>query len=135
MIRKHVLLIAAALLGAGTARHVAAGGELLPPTPTVPAAAVRRGYLLFRSEFPDKEAIRPYGRAVVPVAARFGGRFIALADHPERVEGSPDARRVVILEFPSLQAARAFWNSPEYAAVKKLRAGIGIVDAIMFEGT
>ena len=135
MIRKHVLLIAAALLGAGAARHVAAGGELLPPAPAAPATAVRRGYLLFRSEFPDKEAIRPYGRAVVPVAAMFGGRFIALADHPEPVEGSPDARRVVILEFPSLQAARAFWNSPEYAAVKKLRAGIGIVDAIMFEGT
>ena len=98
------------------------------------AAPARKGYLLFRSELPDKDAIKPYGRAVVPVAAMFGGRFIALADHPEPVEGSPDTRRVVILEFPSLEAARAFWTSPEYAEVKKLREGVGVVEAVMFEG-
>jgi uncharacterized protein (DUF1330 family) len=100
---------------------------------TQPAA--RKGYLLFRSEFPDKEAIRPYGRAVVPVAAKFGGRFIVLADHPEAIEGTPDTRRLVILEFPSLEAARSFWGSPEYAEVKKLREGIGLVEAVLFEGT
>jgi len=71
---------------------------------------------------------------VVAVAAKFGGRFIVLADQPEPVEGNPDIRRVVILEFPSLEAARAFWTSPEYAEVKKLREGVGVVEAVMFEG-
>jgi len=94
-----------------------------------------RGYILCRSVFPDKEAVRPYGRAVVGVAAKFGGRFIVLADAPEPVEGEPDLRRLVILEFPTLDAARAFWSSPEYAEVRKLREGIGQVEAVMFEGT
>ena len=103
--------------------------------PSAPSAAAPRGYLLFSSEFPDPEAIKPYGRAVVPLAAKFGGRFIALADRPEPMEGNPDTRRVVLLEFPSLAAARAFWNSPEYAEVKRLRDGVGTVEAVLFEGT
>jgi len=116
-------------------------GEPPPPpgasdAPSAPGSAqARKGYLLFRSTFPDPEAIRPYGRAVVPLAAKFGGRFIALADRPEPMEGQPDTRRVVILEFPSLAAARAFWDSPEYAEVKKLREGLGTVEAVLFEGT
>jgi len=104
-----------------------------PSTPE--SAPVRKGYLLFRSEFPDPASIKPYGKAVVPLAAKFGGRFIALADRPEPVEGQPDTRRVVILEFPSLAAARAFWDSPEYAEVKTLREGLGTVEAVLFEGT
>lgn len=118
------------LAGLGAASSVAIAGDGAVQT----VQPARKGYLLFRSEFPDKEAIRPYGRAVVPVAAKFGGRFIVLADHPEPVEGNPDRRRVVILEFPSLEAARAFWTSPEYAEVKKLREGVGVVEAVMFEG-
>lgn len=123
-----ILTAALCLAGAG---HAARADD-----PSAPEEAkARKGYLLFRSEFPDKEAIRPYGRAVVPLAARFGGRFIVLADAPEPLEGSPDTRRIVILEFPSLEAARAFWTSPDYAEVKKLREGVGTVEAILFEGS
>ena len=119
--------------GAGAAPAGAA--EPPPAAPSAPEAATPKGYLLFRSVFPDPEAIKPYGRAVVPLAAKFGGRFIVLADRPEPMEGNPDTRRVVLLEFPSLAAARAFWDSPEYAEVKRLREGIGTVEAVLFEGT
>jgi uncharacterized protein (DUF1330 family) len=124
-------------LGAGgsfAGEPAPSAGPAAGPSASEPAP-VRKGYLLFRSEFPDPDAIKPYGRAVVPLAAKFGGRFIALADRPEPVEGQPDTRRVVILEFPSLAAARAFWDSPEYAEVKTLREGLGTVEAVLFEGT
>lgn len=127
------LMTIAIALGLGVSCLGAVADGMQAPAATQPAA--RKGYLLFRSEFPDKEAIRPYGRAVVPVAAKFGGRFIVLADHPEALEGSPDTRRVVIIEFPSLEAARSFWGSPEYAEVRKLREGIGLVETVLFEGT
>jgi uncharacterized protein (DUF1330 family) len=108
-----------------------------PAAPAAPAeaGAPPKGYLLFRSRYDDPQALRPYGRAVIELAAKFGGRFIVLADAPEPVEGTPDTRRVVIMEFPSLAAARAFWTSAEYAEVKKLREGLaGEIDAILFEG-
>lgn len=105
------------------------------PVAAAAAEPPKKGYLLFRSRYDDPQALRPYGRAVIEVAAKFGGRFIVLSDAPEAVEGAPDTRRVVIMEFPSLAAARAFWTSPEYAEVKKLRAGLaGEIDAILFEG-
>ncbi len=105
------------------------------PVAAPAAAPAKKGYLLFRSPYDDPGALLPYGRAVIEVAARFGGRFIVLADAPEAVEGEPDTRRVVIMEFPTLAAARAFWNSPEYAEVKKLRESLsGEIDAILFEG-
>jgi uncharacterized protein (DUF1330 family) len=129
---RFVMTLALALALGVPCLGAAAQGEQASRTAEPPS---RKGYVLFRSEFPDKEAIRPYGRAVVPVAAKFGGRFIVLADHPQAIEGTPDTRRLVILEFPSLEAARSFWSSPEYAEVKKLREGIGLVEAVLFEGT
>jgi uncharacterized protein (DUF1330 family) len=117
-----------------------AGAATAADAPTGPAVAAEaeappKGYLLFRSRYEDPQALRPYGRAVIELAARFGGRFIVLADAPEPVEGTPDTRRVVIMEFPSLAAARAFWTSVEYAEVRKLREGLaGEIDAILFEG-
>ena len=106
-----------------------------PPAAIETTAPARKGYLLFRSRYADPDALRPYGRAVVPLAAKFGGRFIAIADAPEPAEGTPDIRRVVIIEFPTLAAARAFWTSPEYAAVKQMREPLpGEIDAILFEG-
>jgi uncharacterized protein (DUF1330 family) len=114
------------------ASAAAAAGE---PVAAAAAEPPKKGYLLFRSRYDDPQALRPYGRAVLEVAAKFDGRFIVLADAPEAVEGAPDTRRVVIMEFPSLAAARAFWTSPEYAEVKKLREGLaGEIDAILFEG-
>lgn len=129
IVRRRLLALMSCLWLAGGAH---ASGE---PAAAPEAAAPKKGYLLFRSRYDDPQALRPYGRAVIEVAARFGGRFIVLADAPEAVEGTPDTRRVVIMEFPSLAAARAFWSSPDYAEVKKLREGLaGEIDAILFEG-
>jgi uncharacterized protein (DUF1330 family) len=113
----------------------AADAAATPPAAIETTEPARKGYLLFRSRYADPEALMPYGRAVVPLAAKFGGRFIAIANAPEPVEGTPDTRRVVIIEFPTLAAARAFWTSPEYAEVKQLREALpGEIDAILFEG-
>lgn len=130
--RRRVIALLPCLWIAGAA---AAADTPAEPAAAAPAETQPKGYLLFRSRYDDPQALRPYGRAVIEVAAKFGGRFIVLADAPEAVEGRPDTRRVVIMEFPSLAAARAFWTSAEYAEVKKLREGLaGEIDAILFEG-
>lgn len=124
----------AATAATGAAATPAPGSSPANAAAAAGAEAPKKGYLLFRSVFPDPTALRPYGRAVLPLVAKFGGRFIVTADTPTAVEGRPDTRRVVIIEFPTLAAAQAFWTSAEYAEVKKLRDGIGEVDAILFEG-
>ena len=46
----------------------------------------------------------------------------------EVLEGSYNGRRFVVFEFPSMEAIRSVWNSPEYAEVKTLREGSGELD-------
>ncbi len=92
------------------------------------------GYLVFRAQFHDPQALAAYGRAVGALVGEFGGRFLAVAASPEVMEGSDDGRRLVILRFPSVTQARAFWSSDAYAEVKALREGAGTVDAVLVEG-
>ncbi len=98
------------------------------------AVASAHGYLVFRARFHDAEALSAYGRAVAALAGEFGGRFLVVASAPELMEGTDDGRRLVILRFPSVAKARAFWTSEAYADVKRLREGAGEVDAVLVEG-
>lgn len=98
------------------------------------AAELRKGYILFRSAVTDDDAMRAYGRAAWPVIAAHGGRFLVLSDAGAVLEGEVDPRRLAILEFPSLTAARTFWDSREYQEIKQMRAGAGAVQAILVEG-
>lgn len=76
---------------------------------------------------PDGWAV--YRRAVGPLAERFGGRWRVRGATVEVLEGSHDGRSLVVLEFPSMQAIRAFWASPEYGELRKVRAKTAQMDA------
>ena len=53
----------------------------------------------------------------------------------EQLEGNPDNRKIVVSEWPSMQAAQDFWNSPEYEELKNLRAGAAEIDVYLCEIT
>lgn len=98
------------------------------------AEASAHGYLVFRAQFDDPDALTAYGRAVGALVGEFGGRFLVVATDPELMEGADDGRRLVILRFPSVAKAREFWASEAYAETKRLREGAGHVDAVLVEG-
>ena len=52
---------------------------------------------------------------------KYGGRYLARAVKPEVVEGEPTNRRIVIIEFPSMQKIHEWYTSPEYTAALKFR--------------
>lgn len=91
-------------------------------------------YIIFHSSVTDYDALRQYGRAMVPVMERFGGRFLVLADQAEAIEGEPDTRRLAVIQFPSVQAARDFWDSEAYREAKALRADAGQFDVVLVTG-
>ena len=72
---------------------------------------------------------RQYQAQVQPLIAAHGGRLRATGSDLEVLEGSHDGRRLVVFEFPSMQALHGFWHSPQYAALKTLRANAAQVDA------
>lgn len=52
---------------------------------------------------------------------RFGGKFLARGGRAERLEGNGDPARIVVLEFESVERAKAVWDSEEYREAKATR--------------
>jgi uncharacterized protein (DUF1330 family) len=73
-------------------------------------------------------------QATPGVIARFGGKFIARNGEKVTLEGETETARVVILEFPSMELAQAFFNSPEYQQAKLLREGAAEAQFIAIDG-
>ena len=84
-------------------------------------------YLMVQSTISDQAQYQKYRDAVLPLIASFGGKVI-VRGAVEVFEGEPDARPMVAFEFPWLEAVHAFWDSPDYVPVKKLREGVAILN-------
>ena len=91
-------------------------------------------YLIARIEVTDWERYRHYTAATPEVIARFGGRFIVRGGPVTVLEGEAEPRRLVVIEFPSLERARQFYHSPEYSRVKALRAGAALGQVLAVDG-
>lgn len=92
-------------------------------------------YLILRIAVTDEARWRTYRDAVVPLMERFGGRHATRPGRAELLEGEDDGRRFSAWEFPSMEAIRAFWHSPDYAPVKQLRRDAATLEAWAVPGT
>ena len=78
-------------------------------------------YLIVEVDVQDKERYETYKRMVPPTLAAYGGRFIVRGGEAETLEGGWSPGRLVVVEFPSAERAKAWWGSEEYAEAKALR--------------
>jgi len=85
------------------------------------AAVTPKGYVIAEITVNDPEAYKSYVATVVPIIAKFGGKYLVRGGQTVSIEGTPPSGRIVVLEFDSLAAARAFEDSPDYAAVVQIR--------------
>ena len=83
----------------------------------------------------DPEAYKQYAAAVIPVVAKFGGKYIVRGGQTVAVEGDAPADRIVVIEFDSLVAAQSFEDSAEYQAVAALRHKAARSRVSLVEGT
>jgi uncharacterized protein (DUF1330 family) len=91
-------------------------------------------YIIARVEVTDWERYREYTTATPEAVTRYGGRFIVRGGRIVTLEGEPENRRLVVIEFPSLERAKEFFNSPEYSKVKRLRAGAAVGQFLAIDG-
>ena len=75
-----------------------------------------------------------YVRQVPDTLLPYGGRFIVRGGPTETVEGDWSPRRLVIIEFPSLELAKAWYDSPEYAPARSLRWELADANLLFVEG-
>lgn len=92
-------------------------------------------YMIVTAKIADRDAfIAGYGTAAARLVAQFGGRYVLRAPGAELLEGNfGDNASMVISEWSDRAAAQAFWSSPEYAEVKKLRDGIADCQVLLIE--
>jgi len=67
-------------------------------------------YFIVQSTISDEARYQKYREAVVPLMARFGAKIIVRGAQVEALEGTARGRRMVIFEFPSMDAIHAFWK-------------------------
>ncbi len=93
-----------------------------------------KGYFIFTEDIHDQDGINSYGAKAVPTVLQSGGRPIVVEDNAEVIEGTWHGTRTVILEFDSVEAATAWYNSPEYQAAKPLRLAAAKSNAVIVGG-
>ena len=82
----------------------------------------------------DQDALVQYREGNTEAVAKHGGRFVARGGRHEILEGDYAPLRVVIIEFPDLDAARGWYESDDYAPLRELRRGASKTDIYVVEG-
>ena len=94
-----------------------------------------KGYILANVSVADAEAYEAYRSQVEPIITRYGGRYLVRGGVVEVREGDPGIARLVMLEFPSVGAARTFYDSPDYQAIVPIRQANAESTLVIVEGT
>ena len=92
------------------------------------------GYIVVQVDVKDSERYEAYKQMVQPTVDAYGGRFLARGGRVETLEGDWNPSRFVVIEFDSVERAKAWWSSDEYAEAKKLRQETTHTEMIVVEG-
>jgi uncharacterized protein (DUF1330 family) len=82
----------------------------------------------------DPQTYERYKLLAPPSIAAYQGKYLVRGGRCETLEGEWDPTRLVILEFPSAEVARAWWESEEYAAAKALRQASASTEMLLIDG-
>lgn len=91
-------------------------------------------YVIANVTVTDPERYAAYSAGVPASLAPYGGTFLARGGAVEVKEGSWQPRRLVIIQFESMERFRAWYEGPEYAAIKPIRQQAAESDLVVVQG-
>ena len=91
-------------------------------------------YLVSTSEVKDQELMQDYAEKAGPTIEPYGAELLAATTEVAHMDGSWKPSRVVLFRFPSMERARAWYNSPEYQAIVDMRLKAAESSLIFIEG-
>ena len=83
-------------------------------------------YVINEIVITEPERFQTYADQVPAILKQYGGEYVVRGGAPERVDGPAPPDRLVVLRFPSREAARAWRGSPEYLAILPIREATSI---------
>jgi uncharacterized protein (DUF1330 family) len=91
-------------------------------------------YVIVDLEIIDPSGFEEYKKRVVPLVEKYGGKYIVAGGQVETVEGDWKPKRIVILEFESMQRAKEWLNCEEYREPCQIRRRTARTSMILVEG-
>ena len=91
-------------------------------------------YLVVDIDVTNPAQFEEYKKLAPAAIAKYGGRYLIRGGAYETLEGDWKPKRVTVVEFESVEKGRAFYNSPEYQAAIKARAGAADMRMLLVQG-
>jgi uncharacterized protein (DUF1330 family) len=91
-------------------------------------------YLIVDIDIHDAAGLEEYRKQVPATVTKYSGRFIVRGGTFERLEGDWQPKRLVLLEFPSVEQAKRWYDSEEYRPLKAMRLKASSSNLILVEG-
>ena len=91
-------------------------------------------YFIVDIDVHDPAGMREYLEGVPDTLTKYGGRYVVRGGKFEVVEGNWQPTRVVMLEFPSLEQAKNWYDCEEYKDMKTARLKSAKTDIVLVEG-
>ncbi len=91
-------------------------------------------YIVVDCEVSDPIRYETYKKLAQTAIAKHGGRYLVRGGETNVLEGGWQPHRIVVLEFPSTNAIRRFYSSPEYKSARAARDGAARMNMIAVEG-
>jgi uncharacterized protein (DUF1330 family) len=91
-------------------------------------------YIVVNVTVHDPVAYEPYKKMALEAATKYGGRYIVRGGAVDVREGDYQPNRFVIVEFPNIEQARAFYESEEYAPALAIRKAVANSSLFIVEG-
>jgi uncharacterized protein (DUF1330 family) len=107
--------------------------HLIHPAENIGRFAVS-AYLIYDVDIHDAAPYGEFMKKVKPVVESFGGKYLVRGGFHEVLEGDWNPSRLVLFEFPDMEAARRVFTSDEYAPLKKLRKTCSTGHIVIVEG-
>jgi uncharacterized protein (DUF1330 family) len=91
-------------------------------------------YCIVDIDVHDVAGLEQYRKEVPATVTKYGGRFVVRGGKFETLEGAWHPRRLVVLEFPSVEQARKWYDSEEYRPLKAMRLKASSANFVLVEG-
>ena len=93
-----------------------------------------KAYIIVDVDIKDPARYEDYKKLTPGSLVPYEGKFVVRGGQAETLEGTWKPGRIVVLEFPSLEKAKAWWSSDGYAGAKAIRQSASLTDMIVVEG-
>ncbi len=91
-------------------------------------------YIIAHMRISNPVQYEQYKKLAKVASEKYGGEYLARGGELEVLEGDWQPPRVVIIKYPNMARARAFYDSPEYVEARKAREGAAVMSMVLVEG-